>query len=97
MPQQTARSVAARRAAVPASAPGGGATRAALLRWLSDEVDQLQQLESLEARSTRDHDHKIALAEAILAKAEELRATYRGGVSARAPAWVSADGTSAAW
>lgn len=88
--------VAARRAAAPAG-QGGGATRLALLRRLSDQVDELQRLEGLEARSARDHDRKIDLAETIAAMTTELVATYRGPAATRAPLWRSADGTKAAW
>ena len=69
------------------------------LRGLSDDVDQLLRLESLEARSVAEHERKVALVEKIAAGFCELRQHYRGPTTerCRAPLFVSADGTQAGW
>lgn len=98
MPQPAASLAAAARGA--ARAPDAGRRHPAdLARLLGDDVDQLQRLESLQARSASEHDRKVALVERIAATACELRAHYRGPSSTpcRAPRWCSADGTQAVW
>ena len=69
------------------------------VRALSGDVDQLLRLESLEARSTADHDRKVALVEKLAAGFCQLRQHYRGPSAApcRAPLYVSADGMRAGW
>lgn len=88
-----------RRAA--ASCPSAGQRRnpADEARTLSDDLDQLLRLESLQARSVADHECKVELVEKLAAGFCRLREHYRGPSTrpCRAPLYRSADGRKAAW
>lgn len=98
-PSQSSIAGASRRAPARGPDAGRGRTPADEVRSLSDDLDQLLRLESLEARSAAEVERKIALVEKLAAGFCGLRQHYRGRAErpCRPPAFVSPDGRKAGW
>lgn len=88
-----------RRAAVRGHDAGQRRTPVEQLRDLSDDVDQLLRLESVDSRNAVEVERKIALVEKIAAAGCALRQHYRGPSSqpCRPPIKLSVDGLRGWW